>query len=121
MANDLAIIVRNTEDSLARQPTQYSTQLELFVSQDEKILSEFLINEKAEKPHYLRYKDWKLLVGSPEMYLKPKRFMEKARREFQAAVNVVQGIAEDLTDVELEEGYLQSEPVQRLVSLAQGS
>ncbi len=46
---------------------------------------------------------------------------EKARREFQAAVNVVQGIAEDLTDVELKEGYLQSEPVQRLVSLAQGS
>ena len=45
---------------------------------------------------------------------------EKARREFQAAVNVVQGIAEDLTDVELKEGYLKSEPVQKLLSLAQG-
>ncbi len=44
---------------------------------------------------------------------------EKARREFQAAVKVVQGLGEDLTDVELKEGYLQSEPVQNLVSLAQ--
>jgi tetratricopeptide (TPR) repeat protein len=46
---------------------------------------------------------------------------EEARRAFQAAVKVVQALAEDLTDVELKEGYLQSEPVQKLVSLAQGS
>ena len=46
---------------------------------------------------------------------------EEARRAFQAAVKVVQGLAEDLTDVELKEGYLQSEPVQKLVSLAHGS
>ena len=46
---------------------------------------------------------------------------EEARRAFQAAVKVVQGLAEDLTDVELKEGYLKSEPVQKLVSLAQGS
>ena len=45
---------------------------------------------------------------------------EEARRAFQAAVKVVQGLAEDLTDLELKEGYLKSEPVQKLVSLAQG-
>ena len=45
---------------------------------------------------------------------------EKARAEFQAALKVVEGIAEGLTDLALEEGYLQSEPVQKLVSLAQG-
>jgi class 3 adenylate cyclase/tetratricopeptide (TPR) repeat protein len=46
---------------------------------------------------------------------------EEARIAFQAAVKVVQGLAEDLTDVELKEGYLKSEPVQKLISLAQGS
>ena len=45
---------------------------------------------------------------------------EKARAEFQAALKVVEGIAEGLTDSALKEGYLQSEPVQKLVSLAQG-
>ncbi len=46
---------------------------------------------------------------------------EEARRAFQAAMKIVQGLAEDLTDVELKEGYLKSEPVQKLLSLAQGS
>jgi hypothetical protein len=36
-------------------------------------------------------------------------------------VKVVQGLAEDLADVGLKEGYLKSEPVQKLVSLAQGA
>jgi hypothetical protein len=44
-----------------------------------------------------------------------------AKAQFQTALKVVQDIAEGLTDVALKEGYLQSEPVQRLVSLAQGS
>jgi tetratricopeptide (TPR) repeat protein len=43
-----------------------------------------------------------------------------AKAQFQTALKVVQDIAEGLTDVALKEGYLQSEPVQRLVSLAQG-
>jgi class 3 adenylate cyclase/tetratricopeptide (TPR) repeat protein len=46
---------------------------------------------------------------------------EKARAEFQAALKIVEGIAEGLTDLALKEGYLQSEPVQKLVLLAQRS
>lgn len=82
MTNDLAKIVRETELSLVAQPSQYATQLELFVSKDEKILSEFLTQERNEKPHYLRNKDWKMLVGKPEMYSRPKRLLEKERCRF---------------------------------------
>jgi class 3 adenylate cyclase/tetratricopeptide (TPR) repeat protein len=44
---------------------------------------------------------------------------DEARAEFQAALKVVQGIAEGLTDAALKEGYLKSEPIQELFS--QGS
>ncbi|MCP4290388.1 MAG: tetratricopeptide repeat protein, partial [bacterium] len=43
-----------------------------------------------------------------------------AKAQFQAALKVVQDIAEGLTDVALEEGYLQSDPIQELFSQAQG-
>jgi tetratricopeptide (TPR) repeat protein len=45
---------------------------------------------------------------------------EEARGEFQAAAQVVKGIAEGLTDVALKDGYLKSEPIQELFSLAEG-
>ena len=45
---------------------------------------------------------------------------EEARAEFQAAGEVVRGIAEGLTDVALKEGYLGSGPIQELVALAEG-
>jgi len=46
---------------------------------------------------------------------------KEARAKFQTALRVVQGIAEDLTDVALKEGYLQSEPIQELLSQVEGS
>ncbi|MFC1682045.1 hypothetical protein ACFL0X_00320 [Nanoarchaeota archaeon] len=82
MANDLVRIVQGTASSLATQPSQYSTQLELFVGRDEKVLSEFLRKERDEKPHYRRHKDWEMLVGKPERYLRPKKYMEKQIQEF---------------------------------------
>ena len=45
---------------------------------------------------------------------------DEARAEFQAAVNVVHGIGEDLTDLALKEGYLQSKPIQELLAQAEG-
>jgi tetratricopeptide (TPR) repeat protein len=46
---------------------------------------------------------------------------DEAKVEFQAALKVVQGIAEGLTDRELKESYLQSNPIQELFSKAEGS
>jgi tetratricopeptide (TPR) repeat protein len=46
---------------------------------------------------------------------------EEARAEFQAAMKVVQGIAEGLTDTVLKEDYLKSKPIQKLFSKAEGS
>lgn len=43
-----------------------------------------------------------------------------AKAQFQIALKVVQDIAEGLTDLALEEGYLQSDPIQELISQAQG-
>jgi tetratricopeptide (TPR) repeat protein len=43
-----------------------------------------------------------------------------ARAEFQSAVNVIHNIAEDLTDLTLKEGYLQSKPIQELLAQAEG-
>jgi tetratricopeptide (TPR) repeat protein len=43
-----------------------------------------------------------------------------AKAQFQTALKVVQDIAEGLTDLALEEGYLQSDPIQELISQAQG-
>jgi class 3 adenylate cyclase/tetratricopeptide (TPR) repeat protein len=43
-----------------------------------------------------------------------------AKAQFQTALKVVQNIAEGLTDRALEEGYLQSDPIQELISQAQG-
>ena len=82
MANDLVRIVRDTESSLATQPSQYATQLELFVGGDEKVLAEFLRQERDEKPHYRRHKNWEMLVGKPEIYSRPKRYMEEQRQKF---------------------------------------
>jgi len=46
---------------------------------------------------------------------------EEARAEFHAALEVVQGIAEGLTDAALKEGYLQSHPIKELASQAERS
>jgi hypothetical protein len=46
---------------------------------------------------------------------------EDARAEFQAALKVIQGIADGLTDPVLKEDYLKSEPIQKLFSQAEGS
>jgi hypothetical protein len=46
---------------------------------------------------------------------------KEAKAKFQTALRVVQAIAEDLTDVALKEGYLQSEPIQELFSQIEGS
>jgi len=39
---------------------------------------------------------------------------DEARAEFKAALEVVQGIAEGLTEALLKDGYLQSQPIQEL-------
>jgi tetratricopeptide (TPR) repeat protein len=44
-----------------------------------------------------------------------------ARAEFKAALKVVQGIAEGLTDTALKEGFLESKPIQELFSQAEVS
>ena len=82
MAKDLVKIVQDTEISLSSSPSQYTTQLELFTSADEKILSEFLIQIRSAKPHYLRFKDWEALVGNTKSYTKPKKDIEDKRKEF---------------------------------------
>jgi hypothetical protein len=43
-----------------------------------------------------------------------------AKTQFQTALKVVQDIAKGLTDGALIEGYLQSDPIQKLLSQAQG-
>jgi hypothetical protein len=43
-----------------------------------------------------------------------------AKAQFQTALKVVQDIAKGLTDGALKEGYLQSDPIQELLSQAQG-
>ena len=53
--------------------------------------------------------------------LNKKGESEEAKVEFQAALKVVQGIAEGLTDGALKEVYLQSNPIQELFSKAEGS
>ena len=63
---------------------------------------------------------WKTYQAVGNMLLKQGK-REDARSAFQAAVKIVQGLAEDLTDAELKEGYLKSEPIRKLVSLAQGA
>jgi tetratricopeptide (TPR) repeat protein len=45
---------------------------------------------------------------------------DEARGEFQAALKVVHGIAEGLTDVALKEGYLGSGPIRELAAQAEG-
>jgi tetratricopeptide (TPR) repeat protein len=63
---------------------------------------------------------WKTHQAAGNLLLKQGR-SKKARAEFQTALKVVQGIAEGLTDAALKEGYLQSNPIQKLVSQAEGS
>jgi len=46
---------------------------------------------------------------------------KEARAKFQTALKVVQGIAKDLTDVALKEGFLQSESIQELFLQVEGS
>ncbi len=74
---------------------------------------------------------WAEELGNPTQFwrthqalgnlLRKKGKSKEARAEFQTALRVVQGIAEDLTDVALKEGYLQSEPIQELFSQVEGS
>lgn len=63
---------------------------------------------------------WKTRQALGDLLLKQGK-SDEARAEFQAALQVVRGIAEGLTDVALREGYLQSEPIQKLVLQAEGS
>jgi tetratricopeptide (TPR) repeat protein len=70
-------------------------------------------------------------LGNPTQIWKSRQAMgnllreqgetKQARMEFQAALKVVQSIAESLTDEALKEGYLQSEPIQELFSQAEGN
>lgn len=92
MANDLMRIVAGTESSLASRPSQYFTQLELFINADEKILSEFLIREVNEKPHHLRNKDWSALVGKPEQYSRPKIYLEEQRKKFPESERLLRSV-----------------------------
>jgi hypothetical protein len=85
MTYDLVRIIRDTELSLETRPKKYSTQLELFTGRDEKVLAEFLRQERDEKPYYLRYKEWHMLVGQPEKYSSPKKFLEKQRQQMPKA------------------------------------
>jgi hypothetical protein len=82
LVNDLTKVLRDTESSLANQPSEYSTQLEFFVGEDERVLAEFLRQEINEKPHYFRNKDWEMLVGKPKEYLRPKESIEEQRQKF---------------------------------------
>ncbi|MBI2673653.1 hypothetical protein HYX19_05300 [Candidatus Woesearchaeota archaeon] len=82
MTNSLVKIVRDTESSLATLPPKYSTQLELFTREEEEVLAEFLRQERDEKPHYLRNKDWETLVGEPEAYSRPGKYLKEERKEF---------------------------------------
>jgi tetratricopeptide (TPR) repeat protein len=63
---------------------------------------------------------WKTHQAAGNLLLKQGRSKE-ARAEFQTALKVVKGIAESLTDAALKEGYLQSEPIQKLFSQVEGS
>jgi tetratricopeptide (TPR) repeat protein len=63
---------------------------------------------------------WKNYQAAGNLLLKQGR-SKKARAEFQTACKVVQGIAEGLTDAALKEGYLQSDPIQKLFSQVEGS
>jgi tetratricopeptide (TPR) repeat protein len=63
---------------------------------------------------------WKTHQAAGNLLLKQGR-SKKARAEFQTALKIVQGIAEGLTDAALKEGYLQSDPIQKLFSQAEGS
>lgn len=82
MANDLVRILKETEKSLSDQPKQYLTHLEMFMGQDERILAEFLTGEKNEKSHYRRHEKWSALIGQPQKYSHPKKYMKKLRDEF---------------------------------------
>ena len=46
---------------------------------------------------------------------------DEAREQFQAAAEVVHDIAEGLTNEALKKGYLESDPIQQLLSQAEGS
>lgn len=100
MANDLVKIVKDTESSLAAQPSKYSTQLELFVSEDEKILAEFLRQERDEKPYYPKYKDWEIFVGEPEKYSRPKKYMEEQRKKLpESEKQMRNGLTDNLLEM----------------------
>jgi len=63
---------------------------------------------------------WKTHQAAGKLLLKQGRSKE-ARAEFKTALKVVQGIAEGLADVALKEGYLQSDPIQKLFAQVDGS
>jgi tetratricopeptide (TPR) repeat protein len=63
---------------------------------------------------------WKTRQALGELILKQGK-SDEARAEFQAALQIVRGIAEGLTDAALKEGYLKSEPIKILFSQAEES
>jgi predicted RNA polymerase sigma factor len=56
---------------------------------------------------------WKIHQAAGKLLFKQGRSKE-AKAEFQTAVKIVHGIAEGLADAALKEGYLQSDPIQKL-------
>jgi predicted negative regulator of RcsB-dependent stress response len=60
---------------------------------------------------------WHAYQALGNLLLKQNKRQE-ALSAYQAAVKVVQGLAEKLTDEELKDGYLKSEPVRNLILLA---
>lgn len=99
MANDLTEIVSDTESSLAAQPPQYSNQLESFSGRDERILANFLREERDSSPHYTEYKDYALLVGIPKKFTRPKKFMVKKKQAIPKLERKLQDILVMDTDI----------------------
>lgn len=81
MTNDLVTIIRSTERSLSKIPEEH-TQLELFTSDDERVLSNFLIQENRSRTYLLRYKEWRLLNVKPESYRRPLQDIENTIRKY---------------------------------------
>ena len=95
MVTDLITVVRETEASLESRADQYYTQLELFSNRDEKVLSEFLKHERDDRPHYHRNKSWKLLVGKPKRYSRPKKYMKNQREQLPKVQKQIQDLLFD--------------------------
>ncbi len=95
MANDLIKIVKDTERSLVSYPAQYGKQMEAFVGKDEKILSAYITAEREQSPITLRYSDWEMLSGSKESYTRPKRHLQKAKKQYPELERKINKLVKD--------------------------